>query len=110
MCRKSGYFLYLPEREDNNSWNHKDYSKHHEHAISGLMPFGIVEYFCTLENKNRNASVFWDDALSLSDSILVSCVIVWEVSSVVASRCEVRTYIYIFNTFPSHNKQSSETL
>lgn len=53
MCRKSGYFLHLPEREDNNSRNHKDYSKHHEHAISCLVPFGIVEYFCTLENKNR---------------------------------------------------------
>lgn len=56
MCHRSGHFLHLPEREDDNSGNYKDDSKNHKDGISSLMPFGVVQYLCTLKNKNRKDS------------------------------------------------------
>lgn len=48
--------LLLPEREDDNSGNHKDDGKNHKDAISSLIPFGVVQYLGTLRNKNKKHS------------------------------------------------------
>lgn len=47
---------HLPEREDDNSGNHKDDSKNHKDGIRSPMKFGIVQHLSTLKNKNRKYS------------------------------------------------------
>lgn len=71
--RKSGHFLPLPERKDDNSRNHKDYGKHHKHGVGGPMPCGVVEYLCTLKNKNRNTSAKFSCVDAIFTTVLKLC-------------------------------------
>lgn len=52
-CAISLQLVHLPERENDKSCHHEDKCEYHKHAISSVVPLGIVEYFCTLWDKSR---------------------------------------------------------
>lgn len=44
----------LPERENDYSCPHEKSCKHHKHGVSSLAPLGVVEYLCTLCDRERS--------------------------------------------------------